>query len=53
MIFKTKIDGFAKNPSAVLHSSFVTAEYLYVRLIPQLSQALHLELFALPSNGSR
>jgi hypothetical protein len=35
-----------------LHSSssgFVTAAYLYLRLIPQLSQALHLELFALPS----
>jgi hypothetical protein len=41
-----KRDGFAKNPSAALRSSFVTAAYLFVRLIPQLSQALHLELFA-------
>jgi hypothetical protein len=43
------LDGFAKSPSAALRSSFVTAAYFYVRLIPQLSQALHLELFALPS----
>jgi hypothetical protein len=43
------VDGFAKSPSAALRSSFVTAAYLYVRLIPQLLQALHLELFVLPS----
>jgi hypothetical protein len=42
-------DGFAKSPCAALRSSFVTAAYFYVRLIPKLSQALHLELFALPS----
>jgi hypothetical protein len=30
-------------------SSFVTAAYFYVRLIPQDSRALHLELFAVPS----
>jgi hypothetical protein len=60
-----KYDGFAKSPSADGQSGFsanadasapiiasqlyVTAAYLYVRLIPQLSQALHLEPFALPS----
>jgi murein DD-endopeptidase MepM/ murein hydrolase activator NlpD len=49
-LLSAKVDGFAKSPSAVLRSSFVTAAYLYVRLIPQLSQALHLELFALPSH---
>jgi hypothetical protein len=42
-------DGFAKSPSAVLRLSLVTAAYSHVRLIPRLSQALHLELFALPS----
>jgi hypothetical protein len=45
----TLIDGFAKSPSASLRSNLVTAAHLYVRLIPQLSQALHLGLFALPS----
>jgi hypothetical protein len=30
-------------------SSFVTAAYFYVRLIPQDSRALHLELFTVPS----
>jgi hypothetical protein len=30
-------------------SSFVTAAYFNVRLIPQDSRALHLDLFALPS----
>jgi hypothetical protein len=66
MIFKTKIDGFAKSPSAddligfsanayalapiIASQLYVAAAYLYVRLTPQLSQALHLELFALPSN---
>jgi hypothetical protein len=30
-------------------SSFVTAPYLYVRLIPQDLRALHLDLFSLPS----
>jgi hypothetical protein len=30
-------------------SSFVTAAYFSVRLIPQDSRALHLELFAVPS----
>jgi hypothetical protein len=30
-------------------SSFVIAAYFYVRLIPQNSRALHLELFAVPS----
>jgi hypothetical protein len=30
-------------------SSFVIAAYFYVRLIPQDSRALHLELFAVPS----
>jgi hypothetical protein len=45
----SNVDGFAKSPSAVLRSSLVTAAYLHVRLIPQLSQALHLELFAVPS----
>jgi hypothetical protein len=31
-------------------SSFVTAAYLYVRLIPQDLRALHLDLFSLPSD---
>jgi hypothetical protein len=31
-------------------SSLVTAAYFCVRLIPQDSHALHLELFAVPSN---
>jgi len=31
-------------------SSFVTAAYFYVRLIPQDSRALHLDLFSLPSD---
>jgi hypothetical protein len=31
-------------------SSFVTAAHLYVRLVPQDSRALHLELFTVPSN---
>jgi len=30
-------------------SSFVTAAYFYVRLMPQDSRALHLELFTVPS----
>jgi hypothetical protein len=30
-------------------SSFVTAAYFYVRLIPQYLRALHLDLFSLPS----
>jgi hypothetical protein len=30
-------------------SSFVIAAYFYVRLIPQDSRALHLELFTVPS----
>jgi hypothetical protein len=30
-------------------SSFVIAAYVYVRLIPQDSRALHLELFTVPS----
>jgi hypothetical protein len=30
-------------------SSFVIAAYFYVRLIPQNSRALHLELFTVPS----
>jgi len=34
---------------AALRSNLVTTVYLYVRLIPWFSQALHLELFALPS----
>jgi hypothetical protein len=31
-------------------SSFVIAAYFYVRLIPQGSRALHLELFTVPSS---
>jgi hypothetical protein len=31
-------------------SSFVTAPYSYVRLIPQGLRALHLDLFSLPSD---
>jgi hypothetical protein len=31
-------------------SSFVTAAYFYVRLIPQDLRALHLDLFSLPSD---
>jgi hypothetical protein len=34
-------DGFVKSPSAA---------YFYVRLIPQDSRALHLELFTVPSH---
>jgi hypothetical protein len=57
-------DGFAKSPSAdgqnglsanagtpapiIASQLYVIAAYFYVRLIPQLSQALHLKLFALP-----
>jgi hypothetical protein len=40
------IDGFAKNPSAALRLSLVTAAYLYVRLIPRHTPSLALELFA-------
>ncbi|NPA24316.1 MAG: hypothetical protein GXO34_00625 [Deltaproteobacteria bacterium] len=56
-----KLDGFVKSPPASHpegisslrsgHSRkvFVTAAYFYVRRIPQLSGASHLELFTLPS----
>jgi hypothetical protein len=59
------VDSFAKSPSAdgqigfsanadapapiIASQLYVTAAYLHVRLVPQLLQALHLELFALPS----
>jgi hypothetical protein len=35
----------------VIYASFVIATYLYVRLIPQDSRALQLELFAVPSTS--
>jgi hypothetical protein len=41
------IDGFVKSPSAVLRFIFSQSTYLYVRLIPKDSHALHLELFTL------
>jgi len=42
-------DGFVKSPSAALRFDFVIAAHLLVRLIPQSSRALHLELFTEPS----
>ena len=46
------IQGFAKSPSATLGLSFITAAYVSVRLTLQDSQALHLELFAVPEGFS-
>ena len=42
IIFACKPDGFAKSPTAALRSTLVTAAYLTVRLIPRISQALHM-----------
>ncbi|MCX5908115.1 MAG: hypothetical protein NTY64_13280 [Deltaproteobacteria bacterium] len=42
-------DGFVKSPSAALRFTFVAAAYPQVRLTPQVSRALHLELFTKPS----
>jgi len=44
-----KHDGFVKSPTAALCFIFLHCGVLYVRLIPQDLQALHLELFTLPS----
>jgi hypothetical protein len=43
-----KNDGFAKSPSAVLRFIFRHCDVLKVRLIPQDSRFLHLELFTVP-----
>ena len=52
----TRVDGMTASQKVHLSreardcaSSFVTAAYFSVRLIPQDSRALHLELFAVPS----
>jgi len=45
-----KLDGFVKRPTAALRFIFRHCGVLFVRLIPQDSQALHLELFTLPSH---
>jgi hypothetical protein len=42
-------DGFVKSPSAALRFIFRHCDVPYVRLIPQASRALHLELFTVPS----
>jgi hypothetical protein len=42
------MSGFTKSPSAVLRSPLITAAYILVRLALHGSQALHLELFAVP-----
>ena len=44
----TNIDGFVKSPSAALRFIFRHCDVPHVRLIPQDSRALHLELFTVP-----
>jgi hypothetical protein len=48
-------DGFVKSPAvplgAGLRFNFVVAAHPLVRLTPQFSRALHLELFTKPSSG--
>jgi len=46
---KGKLDGFVKNPSAVLRFNFVVAAHMFVRFTPQFLRALRLELFTKPS----
>jgi hypothetical protein len=44
-------DDFVKSPSAALHCIFSRSTYLYVRLIPKDSRALHQDLFTVSSKG--
>jgi hypothetical protein len=48
-LFFSNLDGFVKSPSAALRFILRHCDVRQVRLIPQYSRALHLELFTVPS----